>query len=234
MGNIVVEMGAAIRDGGTLPKMPAGLTLEDAYALQKQVVAEVAGGTVAGLKAGMTAAAGQQAFGLTHPLIGSLYESGRLSPGASFASAPGVSLECEIGLVVDGDGAPKTAGPVIEVPRQAFADEEDRNGANLVACNIASDRYIVGEQQPLRDSYGDVQITLSRDGEQVCSAPASDALGGPQAAVAWMLNEARERGLAVEDGMLMITGACGGIHPAVPGHYVADYGDFGRIEFTVT
>ena len=49
-----------------------------------------------------------------------------------------------------------------------------------------------------------------------------------------MLNEARERGLEVEDGMLFITGACGGIHPAVPGHYVADYGDFGRIEFTVT
>ena len=234
MGELVDGMAAAIRDGGTLPKMPAGLTLEDAYALQKKVVTAVAGGAVAGLKAGMTAAAGQQAFGLTHPLIGSLYESGRLSPGATFPSAPGVSLECEIGIVVDGNGAPKTAGPVIEVPRMAFADAEDRNGPNLTACNISADRYIVGEQQPLRDSYGDVQITLTRDGAEVCSAPASDALGGPQAALAWMLNEARERGLEVEDGMLLITGACGGIHPAEPGHYVADYGDFGRIEFTVT
>ena len=234
MGDLVTDMAAAIQGGGTLPKMPAGLDLEDAYALQKRVVAEVSGGTVAGLKAGMTAAAGQQAFGLKHPLIGSLYESGRLAPGATFPSAPGVSLECEIGLVVDGDGAPKTAGPVIEVPRMAFAADEDRNGPNLIACNISADRYIVGDQQPLRDSYGDIQITLSRDGEQVCSAPASDALGGPQAALAWMLNEARQRGLPVEDGMLLITGACGGIHPAVPGHYVADYGDFGRIEFTVT
>ena len=234
MGNLVEGMAAAIRDGGSLPKMPAGLTLEAGYEIQQKVVAAVAGGTVAGLKAGMTAAAGQQAFGLTHPLIGSLYESGRLAPGAAFPSAPGVSLECEIGIVVDGNGAPKSAGPVIEVPRMAFADEEDRNGSNLVACNIASDRYIVGEQQPLRDSYGDVQITLTRDGEEVCSAPASDALGGPQAALAWMLNEARVRGLGVEDDMLLITGACGGIHPAVPGHYVADYGDFGRIEFRVT
>ena len=234
MGEIVDGMATAIRDGGALPKMPAGLSLEGAYALQKEVVAAVAGGAVAGLKAGMTAAAGQQAFGLTHPLIGSLYESGRLSSGAIFPSAPGVSLECEIGIVVDGDGAPKSAGPVIEVPRMAFADEADRNGPNLIACNIAADRYIAGEQQPLRDSYGDVQITLTRDGEEVCSAPASDALGGPQAALAWMLNEARERGLEIEDGMLLITGACGGIHPAEPGHYVADYGDFGSIEFTVT
>ena len=234
MGNHVSDMATAIRDGGPLPKMPTGLTLDDAYALQKKVVAAVSGGAVAGLKAGMTAPAGQQAFGLTHPLIGSLYESGHLAPGASFPSAPGVSLECEVGLVVDGDGAPKTAGPVIEVPRMAFADDEDRTGANLIACNIAADRYIVGEQRPLRDSYGDVQITLTRDGEEVCSAPASDALGGPQAALAWMLNEARERGLEIEDGMLLITGACGGIHPAEPGHYVADYGDFGTIEFTVT
>ena len=231
--DLAANMAAAIRARGPLPKMPAGLGLEDAYALQRQVVATVPG-AVSGLKAGMTAAAAQQMFGLTHPVIGSLYEHGRLAPGASFASAPGVSLECEIGIVVDGDGAPKTAGPVVEVPRMAFADDADRNGANLVACNIAADRYIVGEQQPLRDAYGDIRITLRRDGEEVCSAPASDALGGPQAALAWMLNEARARGLAVGDGMLLITGACGGIHPALPGRYVADYGDFGSIEFTVT
>ena len=227
-------MAAAIRAGEPLPKMPAELDLNAAYDLQKQVVAAVAGNAIAGLKAGMTAAAGQQAFGLTHPLIGSLYVHGRCAPGITFESGPGVSLECEIGIVVDGDGAPKSAGPVIEVPRMAFADAEDRTGTNLTACNIAADRYIVGEQQPLRDVYGDITITLTRDGEQVTAAPATDALGGPQAALAWMLNEARTRGLAIEDGMLLITGACGGIHPAQPGHYVADYGSLGSIEFTVT
>ena len=225
---------SAIRAGRTLPKMPAHLGLAEAYAMQQQVVAAVSGGAVSGLKAGMTAPAGQRAFGLTHPVIGSLYEHGRCAPGVSFASSPGVSLECEIGVVVDADGTPQTAGPVVEVPRMAFADDADRNGANLVACNIAADRYIVGEQRPLRDSYGDVHIRLTRDGEEVCSAPASDALGGPQAALAWMLNEARARGLALREGMLLITGACGGIHAAAPGSYLADYGDLGRIAFTVT
>ena len=234
MADLTERLAAAIRAGRTLPKMPAGLGLEDAYAIQKRVVAAVSEGAVAGLKAGMTAAAGQRAFGLTHPLIGSLYAHGRCASGVSFASGTGVSLECEIGVVVDADGAPQSAGPVVEVPRMAFADEADRTGANLTACNIAADRYIVGEQQPLRDAYGDIEITLIRDGDVVCQAPASDALGGPHAALAWMLNEARARGLAVRDGMLLITGACGGIHPALPGHYVADYGDFGRIEFAVT
>ena len=234
MSKLADSMAAAIRAGKPLPKMPSGLDLDAAYAIQQDVVAAVADGAVAGLKAGMTAAAGQRQFGLTHPLIGSLYASGRLASGTTFASGPGVSLECEIGIVVDAHGAPKTAGPVIEVPRMAFADAEDRTGANLTACNIAAYRFIVGEQQPLRDAYGDVQITLTRDGETVCSAPASDALGGPQAALAWMLDEARKRGLSISEDMLLITGACGGIHAAEPGRYVADYGDLGTVVFTVT
>lgn len=234
MDGLAEAMAASIRAGAPLPKLPPALGLDAAYALQRAVVAAVAGDAVAGLKAGMTAAAGQKQFGLTHPLIGCLYAAGRLQPGAAFDSAPGVSLECEIGVVVDGYGAPKTAGPVIEVPRMAFADAEDRTGANLVACNIAADRFIVGRQHPWRDSYGDVGITLRRDGETVVSASASDALGGPHAALAWMLDEARARGIAVEDDMLLITGACGGIHAAAPGGYVADYGGLGRIDFTVS
>ncbi len=232
VASLANRMAAAIRAGERLPKMPADLDLDAAYALQKEVVQAVAGDAVAGLKAGMTAAAGQQAFGLAHPLVGSLYAAGRLAPGAAFETGEGVSLECEIGIVVDADGAPKSAGPVVEVPRMAFADDADRTGANLAACNIAADRYIVGEQQPWRDVYGDIAITLTRDGDEVCRAPASDALGGPHAALAWMLDEAKARGIEVSDGMLLITGACGGIHPATPGSYVADYGSLGRIAFT--
>lgn len=234
MSDIADSMAKAIRAGAPLPKMPPGLDLDEAYEIQKAVAASVSGGQIAGLKAGMTAPAGQKQFGLTHPLIGSLYRSGRLGHGARFPSGPGVSLECEIGIVVDAQGAPKSAGPVIEVPRMAFADAEDRTGANLTACNIAADRFIQGRQQPWRDAYGDVHIRLTRDDQTVCEAPATDALGGPHSALAWMLDEARKRGLAVAEDMLLITGACGGIHPAEPGRYVADYGDLGRVEFTVT
>ena len=230
---VAAAIAAAIRAGEAVPKLPAGLDLDAAYAVQRAVVEAVAGDGIAGFKAGMTAPAAQAAFGVSHPLIGCLYASGRLAPGARVTGGPGVMLECEIGVVVDGDGAPQSAGPVIEVPRMAFADDADRTGVNLVACNIAADRFIVGEQRPWRDVYGDVRIALTRDGEAVAAAPASEALGGPHAALAWMLGEAGKRGLKVADGMLLITGACGGAHPALPGAYVADYGSLGRIEFEV-
>ena len=57
--------------------------------------------------------------------------------------------------------------------------------------------------------------------------------GRPHDALAWMLDEASLRGLEIHDDMLLITGACGGIHPALPGAYRADYGELGSIEFTV-
>ena len=234
MEDLAARIAAAIRNGETLPKMPAKLGIDEAYALQKAVASAVSGGLVAGLKAGLTAAAAQAQFGVTHPLIGSLYEQGRMAPGVSFASAPGVMLECEIGVVIDERGAPKTAGPVIEVPRMAFADATDASGFNLLACNIAADRYIVGPQQPMLDSYAGIDVQLTRDGETVSAAAANEALGGPGPAVEWMLGESRLRGLPVADGLLLITGAIGGIHPATPGSYRADYGVLGSIEFTVT
>ena len=233
MEELIEAMAKAIKARDALPPMPDDLDLDQAYGVQKALVDKVAGSAIAGLKAGMTAAAGQKQFGLTHPLIGSLYESGRLTPGTGLVAAAGVSLECEIGVVIDGEGNPKSAGPVIEVPRMAWADPADATGVNLTACNIAADRYIVGTQLPFRDDYADIHITLTRDGETVCQAPATDALGGPQDALAWMLDEAALRGLEIRDGMLLITGACGGIHPALPGAYRANYGELGSIEFTV-
>ena len=231
---LISDMAAAIRDGGTLPKMPPELGFDEAYRVQQAVVAAVAGDRIAGRKAGMTSAAMRQQFGVDRPLLATLYEAGRLAPGAAFPSLPGVMLECEIGLVVDAGGAPQSVGPVIEVPRMAFADSDDLTAPNMIACSIAADRFIAGRQLPLLDRYDQVQVVLGRNGETLSSAPATEALDGPLAALEWMLEESRLRGFPVADGMLFITGACGGLHPAKPGRYAADYGPLGSIEFTVT
>ena len=231
---LVIDLAASVRSRTTLPAMPEDLSLEEGYEIQRQLVTELAEGPVAGWKAGMTAAAGQAAFGLTHPLIGSLYAWGRLENGAQIDAVTGLKLECEIGITIDTDGHPKSAGPVIEVPRMAWASPDDAKGANLTATNIAADRYIVGEQQPFRDDYESITVTLTRDGATVCAAPLSDALGGPAQALEWMLEEGAVRGMTPTEDLLLITGACGGIHDGERGSYLADYGPLGTIEFTVT
>ncbi len=233
MSALVEAMAAAVRAGDPLPPLPEGLTIAEAYDIQAALVRAVAGDGLAGYKAGLTAPAGRAQFGIDHPLVGALYASGRLESGAAFAGA-GVSLECEVGVIVDADGAAVSAGPVIEVPRIAFSRREDATGVNLCACNIAADRYIVGPQSPVREDYGTLEVTLTRDGESVLAARLDEALGGPLPALDWMVGTLRELGRPLGDGMLMITGALGGIHPGLPGAYVADYGPLGRVTFTVT
>lgn len=234
MNDLIESMAAAVRAGEALPPMPEGLTIEAAYEVQEALVRAVAGDALAGYKAGLTAPVGQAQFGIDHPLVGALYEAGRLESGAVFAGGAGVSLECEMGVVIDADGTPRSAGPVIEVPRIGFSRREDATGINLCACNIAADRIVAGTQSAIRDDYGALGVTLTRDGETVLEASLDEALGGPVPAVAWMVGTLRDLGRPLADGMLLITGALGGIHPAEPGAYVADYGVLGQVTFTVT
>ena len=234
MSEFVENLARAIKDRTTFPPMPENLKLDAAYAMQAEVVQAVSGGAIAGYKAGLTAPAGQAQFGIDHPLIGVLYSSGRMQSGVTFSSGPGIMLECEIGVVIDAAGTARTAGPVIEVPRAAWASQEDATGINMAASNIAAYRFITGEQGAVRDDYGELEVTLTRDGETVTQAPLHEALGGPLPALEWMTSSARELGRPLQDGMLMITGAVGGIHPAQPGAYIADYGVLGKITFTVT
>ena len=155
--------------------------------------------------------------------------------GVSFASAPGRHAGVRDRHRDRPTGcAQRRRGRSLRCRAWRLLTPEDASGANLLACNIAADRYIVGAQLPMLDSYVDIEARLVRDGETVSAAPATEALGGPGPALEWMLSEARVRGLQITDGMLLITGAIGGIHPAKPGSYRADYGALGSVEFTVT
>lgn len=60
-----------------------------------------------------------------------------------------------------------------------------------------------------------------------------ESLGGPHAALDWMLSEAEQRNIPIVDGMLFMTGTCGQVIPALPGNYRADYGSLGTITFSV-
>lgn len=228
------SMAAAFSRAEPMPKMPQNISMDDAYVIQRELVAHLAPGAISGIKAGVTAPAAQKIFGVTHPLLGSLYAAGELASGAVFPNIDGLKLECEIGIIVDAQGVAKSAGPIVEIARMSFAHAEDVNGMNLVACNVAADRYVVGERFDIRENYDDISVRLTRNGEFISEAPVNDAMGGPHPALDWMLSEAKLRGMAVEQDMLFITGACGGIHEAQVGDYVADYGEFGRIEFTIT
>lgn len=233
MDELIIQIVTALRTRSTLPQFPISLSEAEAYEIQHQVVASLGTDSIAGIKAGLTSPASQKAFGITHPVIGHLFESGRLLSGGSLQTNQGVFLECEIGVYVNASGTPTSVGPVIEVPRFAFQTPADAVGPNLIACNVASDRYIVGKFSEPPATFTQSSVQLSRDGSVLCQASFSEALGGPMNSLAWMLTEVQTRDFSIPDDALLLTGACGGIHPALPGSYVADYGSLGRIEFEI-
>lgn len=231
--NLSSQIANAIRTGSILPRFPDSLTVADAYEIQHQVTTNLGVDSIVGIKAGLTSKGSQESFGIAHPVLGRIFDSGRLFSRSSFETTSGGFLECEIGVCVDAFGNPISVCPVIELPRFAFKVPADALGPNLIACNVAGDRFVVGDCSEIPKSFAARSVMLSRDGETLCSASLSDALGGPMCSLAWMLAEANVREIPIPPEALMLTGACGGIHPALPGNYVADYGSLGNIEFQI-
>lgn len=227
------DLAAALSHRTQLPSMGQPLDVDAAYELQHQVTALVSPSGTAGIKAGVTAAAMQQHFGLDHALLGRLYADSILGSGAALQQVDGLMLECELALLVDADGLVKATAPAIEVVGVRFARREDANAANLIACNLGADRCIVGDWRDWPAGDEPLPLTLTHDGALVNQATATDALGSPEQAAAWIWQEKDRRGFTTQSETLLMTGACGKVIPAVIGEYHADYGALGSLSFSV-
>ncbi len=231
------DLADAIRSHAPLPEFPPGVSLEEAYAVLPEIAERLCDTRIAGLKAGLTNSDVQALFGLDSALLGFIYDWGILEPGDSLQHREYAQIECELGIILDPSGNPLSIGPALEFVHLPFSRPEDFTGANLVLSSLGADRYLCGdfvdwEEGPLQHLF-ETTIRLERDGEKLLEVSACDSLGGPDNAVAWCVGEARNRGLDLVESGLLLTGTCGSGIPFQPGHYVADYGSFGRLEFEI-
>jgi 2-keto-4-pentenoate hydratase len=234
MSALAQQIAEAIRTHQPLPAFPDGLSLADGYEVQLEVASLVAPGGFAGIKAGITSEQLQAVFGIDHALLGRLYRHGHLKSGATLPFIEKQLIECEIGITVDAEGQPVSAGLALEFAFAAFSSPTDATAPNLIAGNVAADMFLTGEQHPWRKSYDDIIIRFYRDDELINEAPITESLGGPANAVTWIVQEAKRYDIEIPDGTLLMTGACGQVIPASPGTYRADYGDLGEVNFTIT
>jgi len=123
-------------------------------------------GETVGYKAGLTNPVGQRAFGVTHPVRGTLLKNMILKSGsevpADFGSRP--VYEGNFILRVDSErineaGTPEealrsidAAIPFIELPDLAYAKELKINGPALVAVNVCARYGIAGDPIPVKAS----------------------------------------------------------------------------------
>jgi len=234
LSTLAEQIAEAIRTHQPLPSFPKGLSMTKGYEVQLEVANLVALDGFAGIKAGITSEQLQAIFGIHHALLGRLYRHGHVKSGAILPFIEKQLIECEIGIIVDADGQPVSAGLALEFAFSAFMSPADATAPNLIAGNVAADQFLTGEQHPWRKSYDDIIIRFYRNNELINEAPITESLGGPANAFTWIVQEAKRFNFDIPNNTLLMTGACGQVIAALPGIYRADYGDLGEVSFTIT
>lgn len=222
----------------------------EAYQIQQQYVQlRQVSDPIAGYKAGLTSTAGQRKFGVSQALSAVLFDSGHIAhPQAiSLQQAGKLMVETELGFILAKSISQPVTGraeliqlvesvvAVIELPDLGYQDLGQLNGVDLIAANVASHQYLVGEKLPLSqlDDINQIATTLSFNHHVLFNGKASDALGDQWQALQWLINQLIAQGYQLSAGELLITGALGKMVPAQVGAYRAQFGPLGSLEFRI-
>lgn len=227
------------------------LTEEEAYRIQAEVInlTRADGNSTAGYKAALTGTAARKALGISEPVFGTLLQSMILKPGAEvdISKLPGLLIEVEIALFLGQDvTAPLDhrdevrkvafeAAPAFELPRIRLADRSLINDVDMICDNAGAALLVAGQKIPLEslEDLNKIQAAFFKNDQQINQGSATEALGNQYEAAFWLINKVLSQGRHLKKGQILLTGALCGMLPAEAGHYRADYGELGRLEFSI-
>src|SRR5574341_927767 len=225
------------------------LDVETAYRVQKAYIKRrLAEDQIAGFKAGLTSAEIQKRFGVTFPVSGVLFASGKKlnSPIIDKSMFKVPTIETEIGFLV---GRPRTHSlknvselyetiqavlPVVELPDLGFTGLKKVKVADIIASNVSSSQFIVGDQKDAKGlDLNNITATLSLNGQIVNQGKGKDALGDQWNTALWLVDAITKQGWTIEPGYILITGVLGKMIDGRKGKYIADFGSLGKILFEI-
>lgn len=234
------------------PEYGKALTVDKAYGIQRLALEQVLQGRRPfGFKAALTAPAAQQQYGIDQPI------AGVLPPGSEIAATedgyrlllkgfrqPVVEVELAYRLtrrvnaplpdVAALQAIVAEIAPAIELPDLATAGRGAPNALDLIATNAGARRVIVGPgRAPRLNDPNRIRVDLYREGEPLNTGAGRSVQGDQWQALLWLVNRTVASGWAIEPAQWLLTGAIGQAVPLQTGIYVADYGAFARLEFTV-
>lgn len=224
------------------------LTIERAYEIQTRIARRaLRGKRPAGFKAGLTSSAAQARFRVDAPVAGVLIRPAADTPHAlDLSELRGLHLEAEVALRV---GTPirtriqsievlrshiDGVAAALELPNLDYQNPERLEATDIVASNVAATYFLLGKfASPQQRDPNGAATMLACDGEALSRGRGRDAIGNQWAAALWLVNTLVDQGWTIETGEVLLTGALGRAVRALPGHCVADFGDWGRVEVDV-
>jgi 2-keto-4-pentenoate hydratase len=227
-----------------------GLTLGDAYAIQKRVIQRMSGSrAVGGFRAALTRPRAQVAFDVREPVTGAILRGGILrgEPALSLRQLPGLTIAPGLGFLLrkrvaqplasaDGiEALVSSVFPVIDLSNPDFEREGRVSGADLVAGNAAFGRILLGK--PLPDTHPDtfnaVLVELLHQSRVIDRGRGVNLMGDQRNALRWLINTLLQQGWELSPGMLLVTGGLSDPVRAKPGEYTARYWGLGELSFRV-
>jgi 2-oxo-3-hexenedioate decarboxylase len=196
---------------------------DDAYAIQDaiQVRKAARGGRLGGLKMGLTSRAKWDQMGVREPIHGFLTDYGAVPDGGDIEISALIhpKVEAEIAFVLGEplSGPDCTVEQVLAATRSIMPAMEviDSRYLNfqfdmksVIADNTSAARFVVGSdpRSPAGIDIPNLNLEMSKNGEVVATAPASEVLGDPAFSVATLANMLWRRGRTLPAGTLILTG----------------------------
>ena len=208
-----------------------------AYAVQARGIAARlgAGASVVGRKIGLTSEAVQAQIGVDQPDLGYLfddmgYTESEVVPMSRLLQP---KAEAEVAFVLKADlaegeldrdqirAAVDYITAAIEIVDSRIADWDITFG-DTVADNGSSALYVLGSERRSLDEVEplEVEMTMTRNGEQVSHGNGAACLDDPLNAVSWLAHKAREFGDPLRGGQVILSGALGPMVAVTPGDVV--------------
>lgn len=227
--------------GEAIPKPEVTLTLEQAYALQRDIF-ELSGRRHLGWKVGSTSLAAQAKLGTTEPGAAALLE------GLFFASGDAIPISTAHHVFVEGEFAfligrdmdfkdtPDLAEiadridamiPGIEVVGSRYETGLTGSGRELVTADGGANIAFVGGNEQSGwsvESLPDQSVALLKNDQLVASGRGADALDHPLNVVQWLIGHCAANNRILKAGEVITTGTCTGLIAVAPGDTV-------RVEF---
>jgi 2-keto-4-pentenoate hydratase len=226
----------------------AETAVDAGYAIQAVNTARAlaAGRRITGRKIGLTSVAVQQQLGVSQPDFGCLFEDMEFSEGIEIPMSRLIQpkAEAEVAIVLERDlpagrmhsfadivRATAFALPAIEIVDSRIADWNIKF-LDTVADNASSGLYVLGGRpMPLHTvDVRAIPMAMQINGEQVSTGAGAACFGHPLNAARWLANALSSRGVALNAGDVIMTGALGPMKAITPGDtVVADFGPLGTV-----
>jgi 2-oxo-3-hexenedioate decarboxylase len=219
-------------------QLSAGLTPDEAYAIQHAVIARRLGRgeRLAGLKLGFTSKAKMAQMGVSEVIVGQLTDAMRVPDGGEVALHRFIHprVEPEVAYRIARDVTPEdgelpvdAVAPALEIIDSRYRDFRF-SLPDVIADNASSAGFVVGPWQPLGADLGDRAVRLIVDGADVETGSTAAILGHPDLALPALLDIARRRGMPLRAGQVILAGGATAAAPFSPAVVEVQVAGLGR------